>query len=551
MIDDLESLLSDVDKTTTSKGQDNESLRFHEQAMRKGDRLVVDLSDEDVERRFLSRIDRLRRDKGLDPFRVDYSNAIEQHIKLASQFRETLSENIISESVSTLLKKFRYTLERAIENVEKSANDYISGCSPSGLHKKAKQDFHHFFASQEMTDNRLNFMIIKEVFTRTRELNSRLKKEWEELLKAISVANMSPEGKATYVLCSTIISEAQLFCDKTDSFVTFLAAMLAIPENETDILEKEIAGKTLFFESYDYDCKRELTIQKTDGIDDGYLDIPNEIRKIEPLKQRKHDEVADKVSHEEISSRETVDEFPIVSIPFTIKGTASWNTKEPYILKVDNAKLIKDYNDLERSIYFNNDIPDPVKVNGLVKRAMILFLRNPEQHIMNEYGEFIFKTISLKMNDLINYFGLPDKNSRLFIYHLGPFTIHKMLVEEFNSTGLGICFKLLPDNKVSRFAPNEFIKEKVLLWFESNINLLELEFDRVSDFNEIKRLINDKYLAEKSRNEDKISKAADQYLAKTGKVIDESALIRKKAAELFGENQIAVYNRFIDRTIFK
>ena len=256
MTDDLESLLSDVDKTTSSTNQDSESLRFHEQAMRKGDRVVVDLTDADVEKKFKSRIDRARRNTGLDSFRKGYTKAIEQHITLASQFRETLSENIISESVSSLLKKFRYTLERAIENIEKSARDFTSSCSPSSLMKKAKQDFHMIFAAQEMTDNRLNFMVIKEMFLRTRELNSRLKKEWEELLKAISVANMSPEGKATYALCATIVSDARTFCEKTDAFVVFLASMLAIPENEDDVLEKDITTKTLFFELYDYDYSR-------------------------------------------------------------------------------------------------------------------------------------------------------------------------------------------------------------------------------------------------------------------------------------------------------
>jgi len=513
--------------------------------------VVVDLSDVDVEKKFVSRIDRARRNQSLDPFRAGYIKAIEQHILLASQFRETISENIISESVSSLLKKFRYTLERAIEIIEKSTNDFISSCSPSALMKKAKQDFHIVFATQEMTENRLNFIVIKEIFVKTRELNSRLKKEWEELLKAISVANMSPEGKATYALCSTIVSDARQFCDKTDAFIVFLAAMLAIHENDIDVLEKDIATKTLFFELYDYDYSRELSLLKSDNIDDGYLDILNESGKTHQPERKTREDDSTVISQNAILTEVVKDETPIVSIPFTVKGTASWNTREPYILKVENAKLIKDYSDLESSIYFNNTIPDPVKVNGLVKRAMILFLRNPDQHILNEYGEFIFRIVSLKMNDAIGFFSIPDKHSRLFIYHLGPFTVHKMLVEEFHSTGLGICFKLLPDNKVSRHVPSEFIKEKILLWFESNINPLDLEFDRVGDYNEIKRMVNEKYLSEKSHSEENISKAAEQFRTKTGKVLDESALMRKKAVELFGENQIVIYNRFIDRTIFK
>jgi hypothetical protein len=97
----------------------------------------------------------------------------------------------------------------------------------------------------------------------------------------------------------------------------------------------------------------------------------------------------------------------------------------------------------------------------------------------------------------------------------------------------------------------EFVKEKILSWYEKNINIFDLPFDRVGEFNEIKRIVTDYYNSDRVKNEAKVEKAIIQYREQTGKSLDKDLMLKKKAVELFGSTMIIIYNRFVDRTLFK
>jgi hypothetical protein len=188
-----------------------------------------------------------------------------------------------------------------------------------------------------------------------------------------------------------------------------------------------------------------------------------------------------------------------------------------------------------------------VTMSGFVKRAMILYMKNPAKHILKEYGEFVIRYISFKIDGLYDFFGFSGETAQLFTYHLAPLTMYKIVSSHFQDTGQGLCFKLLPGNKVSRHVPLEFIKEKVLNWYENNINSLKIPFDRVSDYNEIKRTIQDKYFSEKTRCAEKAAAAAERLRQQSGRRIDPNVILQKKTAELYGSAQIIVYNRFIEK----
>ena len=121
----------------------------------------------------------------------------------------------------------------------------------------------------------------------------------------------------------------------------------------------------------------------------------------------------------------------------------------------------------------------------------------------------------------------------------------------FEKDSIGICFRYLGENKISKFYPDELIKVAVLKWHEVNVNSFDLPFDRIQEFNEIKRKVSEKYEIEKNTNLKKVSIAVSQHYLKTGKRIKESDLLAAKAKELFGICAIPVYQRFIDKTIFR
>jgi hypothetical protein len=550
MPDDIESLLSDIDSFATFNSADEENERDKKKRMRRGDRAVVDPNDGNIEKIFRKRISDISCDAMLDPFRESYVQAFSIHSDLAVQVRDNVLGKDIGESIADLVRKYRYTWERNIGDIEKTYTEFVTTCNIAALQKKARNNQNIYFPNQEITQQKINFLVMKELFIKVREYNSYFRKYWDDLAKGISALNMVQDGKQLFAVCNTLVSDGLQFCEKTGIFSDLLLAILGIPDADQNILEHELPNKIMFFESFDYEYNGILDKKRYIEKPDEFLDIYTDEKETPVFRETEYREreTARQVDTNWNAGKVEVREL---NIPFTIKGTCVWNTREPYIIKIDQNRLIKDYTDLENSIYFNSEIPDKIKVAGMVKRSMIHFLRDSSMHIMKKYGEFILKIIPVRIADIASFFRLTEGNQRLFVYHLAPFTMQRILVDWFNHTEIGQCYKLLPDNKVSKYIPVEFIKEKVLLWFEANINVFEMPFDRVSEYNEMKRLVNDRYNEERIINEKKIDKAIAHYHAQTGKVINREMLAKKKAAELYGSMQIIIYNRFIDKTVFK
>lgn len=556
MIDDLESLLNDVDSKSTFNEAQEGVHQEHLRQARKGDRPVVDSTTEEALLKLEKKISFLLQDPSLRIFTRQYLNAFVIHNDSIGKIRAIINEKSASESVAAELRKYRYSYEKSLGNIEQAYTEFVTNCSEAMLAKKARNDFHLFFGNNEITTERTNFLLVKELFLRIREFNSRFRKDWGDLQKGIGMLNMAPEGRDIYIGCTPIVTEVLDFCGKTDKLIKLFAAMLCISDDDLDILEHELANKIVFFETYDYSLQNifgEIGSSKSKIADvNDELEWLIDKKPVQELKETHYEKIEKRIVSTKIIKNKNAEIEEQMFVPkFSLRGTSTWNTKEPYIIKLDREILAKNKDDLSNTIYFNEDIPIEMKVAGQIKRAMIHYMRDPQMYVMNQYGEFIQKIVSQKAAELVDFFKISDSDRFLFIYHLAPLTVSRILIDSFELSGQGVCYRILEENKVSRYIPNEFIKENVLQWYDININSLTLPFDRVSEYNEIKRIVNEKYLEEKGKNEYKVSKAVEKYVAQTGKTIDPSVMIKKKAAELFGIDKIPVYNRFIDRTLFK
>lgn len=182
---------------------------------------------------------------------------------------------------------------------------------------------------------------------------------------------------------------------------------------------------------------------------------------------------------------------------------------------------------------------------------MIRYLNDQSKNIEMEYEEFIYKKIISQAQAVCDSFEFDGEMRDLFVYHLGPYTLYRLIVSLFQSEKTGICFKYLPGNKVVRYIPLEFVKEKILTWYEENINTLPLEFDKVQYFDEIRRTVTVKY----NSDVDKYATMLDQLIAKLNlseqENFDRDTYFRTKWSQWFGLPNIAVFNRFVDWSIFK
>ncbi|HSV98249.1 MAG TPA: hypothetical protein VLM75_15100 [Spirochaetota bacterium] len=562
--DDLDRLLSDVESGVDYSGTREDALRFKQRVARKPD-VTSEGSGEGLnnEEGFIERIKSIKVDDDILDYAKGVAQAVSTHTLRTAQFRRLLSDYDVHDNVLQIIQKYKYTLIGFIENIERLHGEYATPLSIDSLAKNARKDYPLFFEGFE-DENKVDFLALKELFLRLREFNGKTRKEWSELSKRIGVINNADNGKEFYSELNAQLEAALGFCDVTDKLLRRIADFLSMPVKDFNVTERDIVNKTIYHQSmsYKYDALFNLTAYLPGGSNSGIepddiLDIDandntgansTAIRNREYKDEKTAPAPAGEV-HVYPLSRNDSDEEIIGR--FTVKGTNTWNTREPYILRLYREKLVKDYNDLASSFYYSSEPENSTAQEGAVKRAMIRFMSDTSKSIEEEYEGFIYKTLITQVQVLCNFFGFEDDARNLFIYHLGPATLHKVLTSFLQVERIGLCFKYLPANKVVRYIPAEYIKEKILNWHEANINTLNIDFDKVQYFDEIRRTVIMKYNTELANNERQLEEMIIKLRLSDNQQFNKQEFFKSKWNQWFGAACIPVYNRFIEKSVFK
>ncbi len=561
--DDLDRLLSDVESGADFSGSREESLRFKQRMARKSD-INIETSGEGshTEEGFIDRIKKLPVDNDILDYSKGVTQAVSTHTSRATHFRKILSEYDGPDSVHQLIQKYKYTFIRFLENIEKIYDEHAVPLSDNSLIKNARKDFTLFFEGFE-DENKLDFLVLIELFLRLREFNSRVRKEWNELSKSIGVINLATEGKELYSELNAQAEAALAFCIVTDKFLNRIADFLSIPAEHHDVSERDIFNKTIYRQSmsYKYDALFNpgaylpgSSDLEAEG-DSSILTDTTRQKERAPLTPQKTESREDMLSHARSvtsvnTSVQKANDDEISGL-FTVRGTNTWNTREPYLLKISRDTLSKDYDDLASSFYYSSEPENNTVQESAIKRTMIRFLSDTSKNIEAEYGEFIFKTIITQTQELCDFFDFRDESRNLFIYHLGPVTLYRALVSLFQHDRIGLCFKYLPGNRVVRYIPSEYLKEKILNWHEANINTLEIDFDKIQYFDEIRRTVLMKYNTELANNGRQLEEMILKLKLDQNPQFNKQEFFKSKWNQWFGTARIAVYNRFIEKSIFK
>lgn len=234
---------------------------------------------------------------------------------------------------------------------------------------------------------------------------------------------------------------------------------------------------------------------------------------------------------------------------FTLAGTKSWNRKEPYVIALNHAGLNTEKEYLAKTFHI---IDTPEKITTLkedLRTSLAKFMRKSGPGMLNEYREFLIAQIRTTVHELHDYFKFVDDQKNLFIYHLGPLSIYKMLNEKFTKTKFGDCFWYeAQSGKGIRFIPEEFMKETVLQWFQENINGLNLSFDSIQNYERIAKAVFQSYGIVKRNFLGRLDKLNSQL--NPGKQISSKELVKLKGDKWFGIQNIVAYRRFVEKNIF-
>jgi hypothetical protein len=564
--DDLEKLLQDVDGDTDYEGPGEEIRQSGQHIARMGDteaeesKVLIDPAAALIEK-----INNIAVDEDILVFKSGILDVIDKHYENANVLMKMISDTSVSESVDDILKKYRYTFTRYINKIIEIYEQHGKVLSDDSLSAEAKRSFNHFFDDGLEDDNRIDFLVLKEIFMRLQEFNSAAKGEWKEFHKSIGVMNLTAEGKPLYLEMNGIIQGVLDFCANTEGFLQRIRVILGMSGDDFDVLENDIKDRITYYDALSYryadifmrqEPQADFKAPDQSIVDDVEVEeeIELESQQIDEmpeedyvLKDARGDEPVDR---EPQDYPEAVEDSFSPAIKFTVRGTRSWNTRVPYIIRMHSKKLERDYSDLSNSFIFLDDSDAGSDLEGGIRIAMLKFLRDRTQNIIEGYQGFIYQTIDIHLRGIGDYFKFEGEKLKLFTFHLGPFSMYRILINRFQDQKIGYCYKHLGGNRVSKFIPFEFIKETVLNWFEQNINGCDLQFDRIQEFDEFRRTVSKRYYSEL----DRITKVIDEVIKKSNLEyktnINKFELFKGKWNQWFGLANIVIYKRFIEKTIF-
>jgi len=550
-MDDLERLLSNIDSDSEADQTKDEFIRSSERLARKSDSTSDSDYDDNLES-FEIKIERFKKDAAVLRFKGGYLEALKLHWNLVLDFKNILTDVSLPDPVMDALRKYKYNFIRFLENIEKLYDGFVSSKSIDDLEKKAKQDFSIFFPTDDYSTGRINFLVIKELFIRLREMNAKIKREWDSLSSSLTVIHLVNEGKDFYQKTSDYVSNGIDLCQDTDKFLEFLAAVLRIHKNDIDVLEKEIQTKIVFKPDYHYEYPRlfqPASVSEERREVSQYIDVVTDVPDVQI------DQVSEKRSlsednHPSAAIADPGRQIGFAEFIFRIPGRSSWNRREPYIISVDHALLKRNLNDLDAMIYFTDEPKKQILIDANIKRAVIRYMRERRSIPVDQYEEFICKTLTRAFDILVEKFQLPGSYIQLFKYHCGPQTLYASLIKSFSAAGTAVCYKFISESKISRFRPDEAIKYYILKWYQQNINDLDLPFDRVQEFNVIRDIVAHHYTNDAHEAMRKVDAAAAHYQSRTGKILDKRTFVKMKAYELFIPESVEVYKRFVEKTVF-
>ncbi|MDA3900873.1 MAG: hypothetical protein PF637_10180 [Spirochaetes bacterium] len=544
-MDDLDRLLLNVEKDIDIHSLKEDEKKTHEKTVRRGDKNIGEVFDDNASDSFDSVFERLKDRDEIQRFSENHCEGLKPHWNYVIDFKNILSDLTLPDPVIFALRKHKYNLLRSIENIEKFYDDFASTLSYMDIEKIAKQDYAQFFPGYEIDEQRIEFLVLKEIFLRMRELNAHIRKEWKSLSQNIKVMSLANESGAFIARCEDIIRNGINHCKDTDLYLEFIAAILYLPRKDFDVLERDIGNRIYFRESYDYDYrtqfKKDISTSKKSSESSQNENSATADLSTSDTKNTEH---AQKVYMPE----DVIEELRSL---YAVPGKSSWNTKEPYIIKIDPDKLHHNEDDLSQAILFVTEQKSSEAVDAMVKRAMIRSMHNSATGVTTQYEEFIFKsiiTIVEKMKDL--YHGVCS-DINLFIYHAAPMTIYNILIRKFHNESTGVIFKKVSKLKIARILPSEYIKRLVMIWFNENIHTKKLQFDKIHDYNQIKSTLHQRYMIDIEHHLSKIKIAVNHHKEKTGVQLDKNLVLHKRAFDLFTDTEIEVYLRFLDGTIFR
>ena len=421
-------------------------------------------------------------------FKGGYKEIYIAHTIGAETLRKYLSVSKINYQLQEDLKISLKEVDRLLIYILRITDILRKEFAPEHLASYANKNSYSHFQSSIIGKNEIEYLKLVQVYELSKFHIPHIKEKWyaiKDIFESIDVTQKNLEI-LTHILKVSIYP----ILDTIELTLIYLARLAIILDVKT--------------EKHDYN-RLSITVKYHDFIQYApnivlSKDIDHLIQKISHATETKYhytkntneyvNTTTEHIETKEIPESNLNSAF-INSNLLDTRGSYDFNQRYLYVLTINQAKLEKEQLKIERSVYAETYVASDPKTfrQELIKR--ILYKMTEEERIL-EYNIFLTDYFETIYSSLTIHFNTdPPCRLELILYHFGPIFFLKCVLYCMRKAKTGYIHSYIDKQRMNRQLPFEYIKSRLMLWWDDNIfkNTTLADRNSLKIYNDITKFI--------------------------------------------------------------
>jgi len=451
------------------------------------------------------------------------------HSRMIRIISETLLSRSHGSSVQNTIRIHAGTMSDRVEEIQKAFRTYINTASPESLNREAERLERRYFPATGI-QAQLEFIQIKRYYEKIKTFNEIASPLWKKIKKSLDTLSVIPD---TASLCAAIrkesFDEIQTFMRKTDAYLNVIKTHMRAQIDTRDNITGAYQLSATFAPEIDYSFdalfgekkpkSTDINIHVSDLTEEFEEESSTSIAKNIILETREH-----KLNRASFFTTNLV-------------GSRDWNRTPEYILEVsviDYENNIKLFKSAYQISFDSSEIPGKINLSTAMMR------KNTGEKMLKSYRMLVYKTLEeISMNIMGHDFpGLT--NPLIFLYHCGPNTIYKILLNTFQQLNVGEMFYVSEKKTLERNYPEAILRREIIEWWNKIFEDFDgEEIDSFLSYTKCLEMVNKEYRA-------LYNKSLDQKEIETGqRHVGSEKWLREHQRKYFGIRKIEIFKRFL------
>lgn len=390
----------------------------------------------------------------LGDFKKGYLKPLEEHILTSDNLRKYLNSAAVTPEIKTEFTFRQKEIEEALLDIVRNYSEIEEKLGEAELETAAHREYYGVFSDDDMDENKIQFLIMKNAYEAMKMFNEKVKKNWLFLQKIFEKIKVQSSNHLflEQVLLYKIYPRIELV-EKTDLLLRRMSYILKIKNETMDHDHWEAEGVY------------------TSVIDYGLSIIFKEDLNVENFDQ---DQVIKKTNTEEQSKKQStgnIDSAIVTPFFLDTRGSELFNQSYLYTLKINEEKIEIEEKKIRHAIYIETHLgaEEAALRQDLIRKFISQVRKKTDpladyEHFLYEYFDFIAETVIL-----INFSSFDENDKKLTLYHISPVYFLKIILHFMREGRTGFIHRRLKRNQMVRELPFEYLKFFLKNWWNTSV----------------------------------------------------------------------------------